>query len=130
MHKCCAGHQGQRRPFFCDVVAIRQARVVLSALSLLDASPVPEEVVDKLDPRIRSDPVTYLEVVRGELIDDASLLQEYQGDDGRVSYGMHRMLHNFVESEVRKRDELCLSSHMRAIKALHTCIGLELESDG
>ena len=106
------------------------ARVVLSAFALFDTSPVPEEIVDKLDSRIALDPVAYLEVVRGELMDDASLLQEYQGADGSLSFGLHRMLRNFVELEVRKEKELYADAQERAIIALHTCVGLALESTG
>ena len=106
------------------------ARLVLSALALFDASPVPEQVVEEMDPEFASDPITYLEVVRGELMDEASLLQEYQSDDGRLSFGMHRMIREFVQQESRKQEELYEISYMRAVMAFHTCVGSELESSG
>ena len=106
------------------------ARAVLSAFALFDASPVPENLVEALEPKFASDPLTYLEVVRGELMDEASLLQEYQSDDGQLSFGMHRMIRNFVQLENRKDEELYRGSCLRAVSSLHTCVGLVLESNG
>ena len=71
-----------------------------------NTSPVPENLVEELDPKFSADPLTYLEVVRGELMDEASLLQEYQSEDDRSSFGMHRMIREFVQHESKKDGEL------------------------
>ena len=105
------------------------ARGVLSAFALFDVSPVPEKVVEELDPKFASAPVIYLEVVRGELVDEASLLQEYQSTDGRVSFGMHRMIREFVQLESRKEKELFEGSYKRAVMSLYTCVGQALKSN-
>ena len=78
-------------------------RAMSNAFALFDTSPTPEELAEELDSAFALDEVTYLEVVRIELMEEASLMQEFQSDDGQLSFGMHRTIREFVSLRVGRK---------------------------